>query len=204
MNKVRRQLGALLATLRREREMRALPPSVRPFYRRAHRIARREGDEFTLVSASRPKQLAAILELARGSARVVELGTGTAWTTAALVIAESRRRVVSFDPHVRVERERYLALLEPAQRERIELVAAPGEAGAGRAEGVDLLFIDSSHEREPTLAEFRAWRPRLAPGAVVVFDDHGHPDWPGVEQAVSELGLEGELRGSLFVWRAPA
>ena len=58
-----------------------------------------------------------------------------------------------------------------------------------------MLFIDSSHEREPTVLEFTAWRPRLAPGAVVVFDDHGHPDWPGVAEAVGDLGLAGEVRG---------
>jgi hypothetical protein len=71
-------------------------------------------------------------------------------------------------------------------------------------EGVELLFIDSSHERAPTVLEFRAWRPLLGPGAVVVFDDYGHPDWPGVAEAVADLGLDGEVRGGLFVWRAPA
>jgi hypothetical protein len=65
------------------------------------------------------------------------------------------------------------------------------------------LFIDFSHEREPTITAFRAWRDALAPGAVVVFHDHGNPDHPGVRQAVAELGLSGRESGSLFVWRAP-
>jgi Methyltransferase domain len=153
---------------------------------------------------SRPGNLATLLELARGRRTVVELGTGTAWATAALVVDDDARRVLSFDPIVRPERERYLALLDDRQRARLELVAAPGAEGAARADGVELLFIDSSHERGPTVDEFRAWRPRLAAGAVVVFDDHGHPDWPGVAEAVAELGLAGEVRGGLFVWRAPA
>jgi cephalosporin hydroxylase len=67
---------------------------------------------------------------------------------------------------------------------------------------VDLLFIDSSHEREPTLAEVATWRPVLAPGALVVFDDYGHPDYPGVAEAVSELGAVGEARASLYLWPA--
>jgi hypothetical protein len=41
----------------------------------------------------------------------------------------------------------------------------------------------------------------LAPGAPIVFDDYGHPDYPGVAEAVAELGLTGELRGTLFVHR---
>ena len=65
---------------------------------------------------------------------------------------------------------------------------------------MDLLFIDSSHEREPTLAEVAAWRPALAPGALVVFDDYGHPDYPGVAEAVAELGAVGEARASLYLW----
>jgi hypothetical protein len=68
-----------------------------------------------------------------------------------------------------------------------------------------MLFIDSTHEREGTLEEFRAWEPRLEPGAVVAFHDYAHADFPGVAEAVFELGLrgEGEVRGGLFVWRAP-
>jgi hypothetical protein len=63
------------------------------------------------------------------------------------------------------------------------------------------LFIDSEHEREPVLAAFAAWRDALAPGAVVVFHDYGHPQYPGVREAVRELGLQGSERGGLFVWR---
>ena len=40
-------------------------------------------------------------------------------------------------------------------------------------------------------------------GADVAFHDYAHPDFPGVAQAVAELGLEGEAPGGLFVWFAP-
>jgi cephalosporin hydroxylase len=63
------------------------------------------------------------------------------------------------------------------------------------------LYIDSSHEREQTIAEVRAWQPHLRLGALVLFDDYTHPDYPGVSEAVEELGLEGERRGTLFVHR---
>jgi hypothetical protein len=64
------------------------------------------------------------------------------------------------------------------------------------------LFVDSSHDREQTLAEFGAWRDALAPGAVVAFHDYDEPAYPGVTEAVRELGLDGEVFGHLFVWRA--
>ncbi len=64
-----------------------------------------------------------------------------------------------------------------------------------------MLYIDSSHEREQTVAEVRAWRPVLAAGAPVVFDDYMHPGFPGVSEAIAELGLSGEQRGTLFVHR---
>jgi hypothetical protein len=34
---------------------------------------------------------------------------------------------------------------------------------------------------------------------VIVFDDYDHPDYPGVREAVAELGLDGVQRAHLFV-----
>ena len=66
---------------------------------------------------------------------------------------------------------------------------------------VDLLFIDSSHERQATIDEWHAWRPRLAPDALVGFHDCDHPEFPGIAQAIEELGLSGQRRAGMFVWR---
>lgn len=76
---------------------------------------------------------------------------------------------------------------------------APGSTGPGHQEPVDLLYIDSSHDRGQTIEEVRAWQPHLCPGAPVLFDDYTHPDYPGVREAIEDLGLEGEQRGTLFV-----
>ena len=48
-----------------------------------------------------------------------------------------------------------------------------------------------------------AWRPVLAPGATVAFDDYANPDYPGVREAIAELGLAGERRGAMFVHTVP-
>ncbi|WP_027005160.1 class I SAM-dependent methyltransferase [Conexibacter woesei] len=184
----------------------ALPPAVVWFHARALRQALARDDGFTLRSASSPRQVAVLLGLARGRRRVVELGTATGWTAAALVLADPERRVVSCDPVVQPNRERYLDLLRAPDRARLTLLAVDGADAAadGVAEGpVDLLFVDSSHTRDATLQEWHAWRPRLAPGALVVFDDHGHPDFPGVAEAVAELGLSGWREAGMFVWQGP-
>ena len=183
--------------------VRRLPWPVARFVVRARRSARREGDVFSLDSALRPTKLGVLLEAAAGRRLVAELGTGTAWATVALALADPARTIVSFDPVARGQRERYLELAGPGVRERITFVEGLGEDGPGDVSGVDLLFIDSSHEREPTLAEVAAWRPALAPGALIAFDDYGPPDYPGVAEAVAELGAEGEARASLFLWQLP-
>ena len=46
---------------------------------------------------------------------------------------------------------------------------------------VDVLFIDTSHEYEHTLAELRAYMPRLAPGGVALFHDTNIMGWPGYQ-----------------------
>ncbi len=105
---------------------------------------------------------------------------------------------------MRSAREAYLDLGGRGLRARIELRGQPDSDGPRPGDApVQLLFIDSSHERESVLAAFAAWRAALAPGALVVFHDYRHPRYPGVREAILELGLEGRERHGLFVWRAP-
>jgi predicted O-methyltransferase YrrM len=201
---LRQRLSPLRVELRYLLGLRALPPRVALFMWRARRRARRRRDVFSLASAIRPQNLALLLELARGRRRVVELGTGTGWSTLALALDDRRRRVTTFDPALRPELERYAELVAPAVAARITYVAAAGVSGPRTAEPVDLLYIDSSHERQATIDELAVWGPRLLPGTVVVFDDYAHPGYPGVREAVAELGLDGEQRGTLFVWVKPS
>jgi predicted O-methyltransferase YrrM len=192
----------LAAEVRYGARLRALPPRVALFYWRARRVAVRVGDEFSLGSATRPADLAQLLQLARGRHRVVELGTATAWTAIALAITDPARQITSFDPVEHRVRERYLSLVGAGARSRIELVSAPGAGGPRDQRPVELLYVDSSHERQDTIDELRAWGPVLAEGALVVLDDYDHPEYPGVREAVRELGLSGEQRGTLFVHEA--
>ena len=191
-----RQLARLLLTTR------ALPPRAALFQTRAMLRAARLKDDWALQSSTRPADVAELLRLARGRTTAVELGTATGWTSGALLLAEPQRRLTSFDPVVREHREAYLGLLPRSARERLELVAAPGQEARGV--GVDLLFVDSSHDRDATIAEFRAWEPRLAPRALVVLHDYANPAYPGVAEAVAELGLSGREHAGLWLWEAPA
>ena len=185
------------------RRLLRLPPRVAWFHRRAVRTARQTGHGWALEAATQPDDLRALIELARGARIVVELGTGPAWTAIALAIAQPGCRVISYDPVVHDHRADYLALVPASVRRRIEFVQAPGSVTNPPPDPVDLLFIDSTHERDATVAEFNAWRRHLRPGAVVALHDYGHPQFPGVAEAVSQLELEGETRGGMFVWRAP-
>lgn len=58
---------------------------------------------------------------------------------------------------------------------------------------VGLLYVDGDHTREGARRDIESWAPHLAPGAVIAVDDYGHPDWPGVGEAVDELVAEGFL-----------
>jgi predicted O-methyltransferase YrrM len=183
--------------------LRRLPPRVAVFQWRARRVALRKADGFSMVSPTRPPNLAALLEVVRGCRRVVELGTGTAWTSISLLLADRGRALVSYDSFERTERNLYLRLVPAELRDRLEFVHMPGAEGPHNYRMIDLLYIDSSHEREDTIREVEAWRPALAPGALIVFADYDHPGYSGVREAASELGLEGEQRANMFVHRTP-
>ena len=45
----------------------------------------------------------------------------------------------------------------------------------------DVLFLDTCHEYEHTLAELRAYMPRVAPGGVALFHDTNLIGWPGYD-----------------------
>lgn len=179
-----------------------LPPRVASFQLRARRLAWRSQDYMSLMSATRPGDLRTLLTVAAGCERIVELGTATGWTAISLALASPQRRVITYDITHRPEPERYLGLVPASVRDRVEIVIAPGADGPRDDRPLDMLYIDSSHEREQTVAEVLAWRPVLRPGAPVVFDDYGHPDFPGVAEAIAELGLGGRTHGTLFVHRA--
>ena len=183
-------------------QVRVLPPRVAVFHTRALMAAWRVGDDFAWESATRPDDVLALLRLAEGRRHVVELGTATAWTSAAFVLADDERRVTSFDPVVQEHRERYLSLLPSGARSRLDLVQAPGADGAASFEGqVDFLFVDSTHEHAGTVTEVRAWRDHMTPGGLMVLHDYGNPAFPGVATAVEELGLDGDTVGGSFVCR---
>ena len=192
-----RRLGLQAASLAR------LPRPVASFWIRAMRRAQAERDTWSIDVACRPAELRVLLDALSGAPRIAEVGTAAAWTTCCLALAQPGREVHSWDVEAHPERERYLALLTPADRARVHLHDRPGGLGPADPPPVDAVFIDSSHELEETVATFRTWEPALSPGGVVGFHDYADDAYPGVTQAVRELGLQGEARGHLFVWRKP-
>ena len=193
-----------VSAIRRTLPLLRLPLRVARFFFRARRLAARTGDDWSLASATHPESLVVLLRLARGRRRVVEIGTGTAWTTVSLALADPQRVVRSYDPVARPEREHYLELAGADARARIELVDEPGERPPRDPDWrPELVFIDGSHEQDLTMATFRLWRTLLAPGGIVAFHDRHNPLYPGVDDAIAELGLSGVDRGDIFVWRAP-
>lgn len=107
----------------------SLPQRVAIVYLRCLGLALRLQDEWSLRGATRPHELARLIQLARGRTKVVEVGTGTTWTAMAFAVADPGRQVVTYDPNVLPRRGRYLSLIDPATRARIELVHERGEVG---------------------------------------------------------------------------
>jgi predicted O-methyltransferase YrrM len=52
-------------------------------------------------------------------------------------------------------------------------------------DGADVLFIDTSHGYDHTLAELRAYAPKVAPGGVILAHDTDYAEWPGVPLALN-------------------
>jgi predicted O-methyltransferase YrrM len=198
---LRRHLRKLSSSVRFLLSLRVLPLRVALFQWRARRLAAKLGDEFGPLSATRPAKLATLLKLAENRRYVVELGTAMGWTAIALALADPAREVASYDPFERPEVDLYLRLVPDEVRRRVTVIVGPSDQGPRVDRAVDLLYIDSSHERAGTLREMEAWSSALSDAAVVVFDDYSHPEFPGVREAIEELRLDGEEKEGLFVHR---
>ena len=58
----------------------------------------------------------------------------------------------------------------------------------------DLILVDGDHRYDPALWDLHHWFQRLRPGGVMIADDYGNSDTPGVTRAVNrfiELNTEG-------------
>lgn len=179
-----------------------LPRRSAVFFLRAIARAVITRDYSSLGGVTRPRELVPLLHAAQAATRIVEVGTGTAWTSICLALASPRARVVTYDIVSIPYREPYIGMLDPATLERIEFLTRAGNDPIEEP-GIELVFIDASHERRDTVETFRAWEPLVASGGTVAFHDYADPRWPGVTEAVSELGLDGEIHGHLFVWTKP-
>jgi predicted O-methyltransferase YrrM len=178
-----------------------LPRPVAAFWYRALRRAQAEHDTWSIDVACRPAELRVLLDTLKEARRVAEIGTAAAWTTCCLTLARPDREVHSWDVEAHPERERYLGLLDRQARARVHLHDRPGGRGPADPPPVDAVFIDSSHEFDETVATFKTWEPAVAPGGIIAFHDWEDDAYPGVTEAVRSLGLQGDARGHLFVWR---
>lgn len=79
--------------------------------------------------------------------------------------------------------------------QQITLTQAFSRDAAMNWEGplIGLLFVDADHSAQGARDDVVFWAPELAPSAVIAVDDYGHPDWPGVAEAVDGLVAEGFL-----------
>jgi predicted O-methyltransferase YrrM len=152
-----------------------LPSAVRRFYLLALFTALTTRDHRTIGAVTYPDELAKLLRLARGRRRIVELGTAAAWSAIALALTDEGSEVVSYDLLQYANRERYLRLVKPNVRARIQFREGPGADGPSEPTPVGLLYIDSSHEREETISSFRAWEKVVEPGGIVAFHDYANP-----------------------------
>lgn len=138
---------------------------------------------------------------------VVELGNFRGRSSVALALGSregSGVQVFSVDPHAEFTGPRggrfgradqahlYANLARTGVGALVSVVGLDSRRAAAAFGGarIGLLFIDGDHRYEAVRADFEAWRPHLAPGARVAFDDC---DFADVARLVAERCALGEL-----------
>ncbi len=135
-----------------------------------------------------------LIEYGRGATLAIDLGTYKG--RSAILLAQRASRVLTFDRYesgeVRHSIEWTIHNIRNYPNIRAFTLDSRVAATLFKDRSIDLLFIDTDHGRESVLADYAAWKDKLAPGAHVLFHDYCLV-WPEVVQAVNEL-LATELR----------
>lgn len=128
--------------------------------------------------------------------RGVTVDLGTYKGRSAILLAQHADNVFTFDRYGSGEPEHSLKATRNNIRQYPTIQAAAMDsrqaAESFADQSVDVLFIDTDHNHKSVLADYVAWKDKLAPGARVLFHDYCLV-WPEVVTAVNEL-LAGELR----------
>lgn len=123
------------------------------------------------------------------AATIVELGCYVGWTSAHLALGQKAARpdgqlwCLDFDARFLDAARTNLTRLGLAGSVRfVQGMSLDPTVIAQLPPSIDLLFIDTSHAYEPTLAEIAAYLPRLSPSGLIVL--HDSISQPGVRRAI--------------------
>lgn len=121
----------------------------------------------------------------------VELGTCGGGCSRTVAMMSPKTKVISIDvtKHENVKQMESIPNFTFLLGDSVELASKVGAENK-----VDLLFIDTVHTYERTMAEFKAWKPYMTPGGIMCFDDLHRPgmrklwdDLPGTKTGFDDL-----------------
>lgn len=139
-------------------------------------------------------QMPVLYAWARRAAKVIELGVRTGNSTSAFLAAlEGRGELWSVDVNPPLVPDYWLDLPNWHFLQADDISAQALDFCPDR---VDVLFIDTSHYYEHTMAELKMYVPKVRPGGVVLLHDTvPYPTdlgvgWPDVSAALNASGLD--------------
>lgn len=131
------------------------------------------------------EQMPVLYAWARHATKVIELGVRSGNSTSAFLAGlEGRGELWSVDVMVPIVPGYWLGL------DFWHLMVADdvsAEALDFCPDGVDVLFIDTSHYYQHTLTELKLYVPKVRRGGIVLMHDTG-PGWPDVATALNDYG----------------
>ncbi|HYM56313.1 MAG TPA: class I SAM-dependent methyltransferase [Solirubrobacteraceae bacterium] len=194
MRPLKRRVRAAKADARRERRRRELPPHLAA-------VDRVKGG-ITLEEADLLFRLAGQVD---GSGCIVEVGSYRGRSTVALAHGAGSTPVFAIEPHEPFkgilggefgpeDRAAFFeTMLHSKGYERVRLVNLSSEVVTpGWQRPVGLLWIDGDHSYGGVRRDWDAWKPHLAPGAVLAFDD-STDETIGPHRLIGALTEAGEL-----------
>ncbi len=93
-----------------------------------------------------------------------------------------------FETFKRCVGDRLGTVIFPHQMTSLEAAEVARGAHATCLDEADLIFIDAGHEPEEAAADIEAWLPHVREGGILAGHDYGTDMFPGVTQAVDQLG----------------
>ena len=153
-------------------------------------------DKYGMMDRGEVELLKKCAEQLREDPIVVNIGAGFGTSSAAILEARPNALIFSIDKDPQPQERENLVKCGLDFTRCIRILGLSWEVGIHFPFGVDLIFVDGSHEKSSIHKDVVTWLPKVSSDGIILFHDYNHPRAPGVTKIVDRVMADYKVIGA--------